>query len=130
MKKISTYCMAATLAIATAVAFSAGCSSSASQTVDMTEVRPATPFVVLTAVGVDQGKAKIGLDDYTINVAFDYQVGEIKDRISGEKYIEVEVTSIHDVIVKDLNGKPVNDFTDYQDHQQFAAMIRHKLMEY
>lgn len=131
MKKISTFCMAASLAVGSALAVASMVSNTAKVNgVELTEVRPNTPFVVITSVDANMGKAKIGLDNYTINVAFDYETGVITDQVSGEQYQEMEITSIYDVVVRDLNGKQVYDFTDYQDHQEFASMIRHKLMEY
>lgn len=131
MKKISTYCMAATLAITSAIAVSSMVSSTAtSQPVELSEVRHYTPFVVITSLGSNSGTAKIGLDDYTITVGFEYLEETITDRVSGLSDTTIEVYSLHDIVVRNLNGEKVYDFTENQDHQQFAAMIRHKLMEY
>lgn len=131
MKKISTFCMASSLAVASALAVASMVSQTAQNAgSELTEIRQDTPFVVITFVDAQMGKAKIGLDNYTVNVAFDYETGVITDRVSGEQYQDLEITSIYDVVVRDLNGKQVYDFTDYQDHQEFASMIRHKLMEY
>lgn len=123
--------MTATLAVASALAV-ASMVSNTTQTAgpELTKIRQDTPFIVVTYIDSKMGKAKIGLDNYTVNVAFDYETGVITDRISGEQYQDMEITNIYDVVVRDLSGKKVYDFTDYQDHAEFAAMIRHQLMEY
>ncbi len=131
MKKFSVFCIASTIAVASALAVSAMVGNPSTQNqVEVKEIRSNTNFVVLTAVANGKGKAKLGLGDYTVNVEFDFETGVITDRVSGEQYREFEVTSIHDVVVRDLSGEQIYDFTDHMDHQQFVAMIQHKLMEY
>lgn len=130
MKKISTFCIATSLAVASALAVASMVSSTQSLNgVELTEVRKNTPFAVITSVEANTGKAKIIIDNYTINIAFDYETIAITDRVSGEQYEEIGITNIYDVVVLGSKGKPVGDFTDNQDHQEFSKMIRHKLME-
>lgn len=131
MRKFSIFCLAASVAIASAVTVSSVISdSNISNSTVVIEARPAAPFIELQHAQNGKGQALIGIEHYDVQLSFEYEDVLYRDRITGERFAETKVLTLDDVVVTDLNGKQVYDFTDHVDHQQFVDMIETKLVEH
>lgn len=130
MKKAKIYIAAAFTVISAITAASIVVNPSEKPDIEVQVVRPKAPFIFINSVSSQVGTAIIGVDGFDVELSFNYETGVITDRVSGIQERKHEVTNIYDVVVRDLDGNKVADFTDYQDHGQFAQMINQKLMEY
>ena len=116
MKKAKIYIAAAFTVISAITAASIVVNPSEKPDIEVQVVRPKAPFIFINSVSGQVGTAIIGVDGFDVELSFNYETGVITDRVSGIQERKHEVTNIYDVVVRDLDGNKVADFTDYQDH--------------
>ena len=80
------------------------------------------------------GTAIITLDDFILNVDFDYVAVPDSYGPHGTEFTNVEVSELKEIKIKTLDGTEFSDFTNANDHQQINTMIvgyilQHHLVE-
>ncbi len=80
------------------------------------------------------GTAIITLDDFILNVDFNYITVPDSYGSHGTEFTNVEVSELKEIKIKTLDGTEFRDFTNASDHQQINAMIvgyilQHHLVE-
>ncbi len=80
------------------------------------------------------GTAIITLDDFILNVDFDYITVPDSYGSHGTEFTNVEVSELKEIKIKTHDGTEFRDFTNASDHQQINAMIvgyilQHHLVE-
>lgn len=84
--------------------------------------------------GKTSGVAVIKLDDFRVNVSFDFETHPDSYGVQGSEFTAVDVTQLTINEITDINGKSYSDFTDYNDHRNINALLkgfieRNKLVE-
>lgn len=80
------------------------------------------------------GKATIKLDDYILQVGFDFESHPDSYGVPGSDFTTVEITNLSIDDIKSIYGAEFSDFTDYNDHRNINLLIagyieRNKLVE-
>ena len=93
-----------------------------------------TTVAAMELTSETSGSAVIRLDNFTLDVSFDFEPFEDSYGVPGSEFTAVDVTSLDEVTVSDALGNPYNDFTNHIDHQNFNALIKgyiekHRLVE-
>lgn len=88
----------------------------------------------LTLDSKHSGTAKIKLDNYILQVGFDFQAHPDSYGVPGSEFTAIEITNLSIDDVKSINGAEFSDFTDYNDHRNINQLIasfieRHQLVE-
>ncbi|WP_407323613.1 hypothetical protein [Acinetobacter pittii] len=73
--------------------------------------------------GKDSGIASVNLDGFTLDFDFKYSVHKDDYGVPGSDFIAVDITELGEISVKDANGNPYKDFTDYIDHRNINALL-------
>ncbi|MFT4020043.1 MAG: hypothetical protein QM666_00835 [Acinetobacter sp.] len=77
----------------------------------------------LKITGDHTGIATIRLDEFILNVSFDYQAHADSYGVQGSDYTAIEITSLSIENVHSVDGKEFKDFTDHVDHQNINALL-------
>lgn len=80
------------------------------------------------------GVAVIKLDEFRIQVSFDFEAHPDSYGVPGSDFTAVEITNLAVDQITDANGNPYNDFTDYNDHRNINLLLsgfieKNKLVE-
>ncbi|AOA58248.1 hypothetical protein [Acinetobacter larvae] len=83
----------------------------------------------LVLTGDNSGTANILLDDFVLNVSFDFEAHEDSYGVLGSEFTAIDVTqlSVNSVVTRD--GTQFSDFTDSSDHRNINALIAGYMMK-
>lgn len=101
-------------------------SSYASNTYNFTPQTQPSTYGVQTAkiTGKTSGIAVVKLDDFRVNVSFDFETHPDSYGVPGSEFTAVDVTQLTINEIKDINGKSYSDFTDFNDHRNINALLK------
>ncbi|MGE8572940.1 MAG: hypothetical protein ACN6NW_12970 [Acinetobacter amyesii] len=71
----------------------------------------------------NSGSAVIRLDNFTLDVSFDFEPFEDSYGVPGSEFDTAEITQLSVDQISDEYGNPFPDFTDYNDHRNINEML-------
>ena len=77
----------------------------------------------LKVLSQNTGVAVIKIDDFRIQVSFDFEAHPDSYGVSGSEFTAIDITSLTIDKILDTNGKSYNDFTDYNDHRNINLLL-------
>lgn len=107
------------------------------QSVPHYEVRVApaeTGVQSLQLTSETSGVAVIKLDEFRIQVSFDFEAHPDSYGVAASDFTIVEITNLAIDKITDIDGKSYSDFTDYNDHRNINLLLsgfieKNKLVE-
>ena len=107
------------------------------QSVPHCEVRVApaeTGVQTLQLTSDNSGVAVIKLDEFRIQVSFDFEAHPDSYGVAASDFTTVEITNLAIDKITDVDGKSYSDFTDYNDHRNINLLLsgfieKNKLVE-
>lgn len=80
------------------------------------------------------GVAVIKLDEFRIQVSFDFEAHPDSYGVAASDFTTVEITNLAIDKITDVDGKSYSDFTDYNDHRNINLLLsgfieKNKLVE-
>ncbi|AOA58298.1 hypothetical protein [Acinetobacter larvae] len=83
----------------------------------------------LVLTGDNSGTANILLDDFALNVSFDFEAIPDSYGVPGSEFTAIDVTQLSVNTVTTRDGNQFSDFTDYNDHRNINALIAGYMMK-
>ncbi|AOA58185.1 hypothetical protein [Acinetobacter larvae] len=83
----------------------------------------------LILTGDNSGTANILLDDFVLNVSFDFEVVPDSYGVPGSEFTAIDVTQLSVNTVTTRDGTEFSDFTDSNDHRNINALIAGYMMK-
>lgn len=83
-------------------------------------------FTAVAAMDISDdhsGTAVIRLDNFTLDVSFDFEQFEDSYGVPGSEFETAEITQLSIEHITDEYGNPFPDFTDYNDHRNINEML-------
>lgn len=71
----------------------------------------------------NSGVAVIKLDEFRIQVSFDFEAHPDSYGVAASDFTTVEITNLAIDKVSDANGNAYSDFTDYNDHRNINLLL-------
>ena len=82
-----------------------------------------TAVAAMDLSGENTGTAVIHLDNFTLDVSFDFEPFEDSYGVPGSEFDTAEITQLSVDHITDEYGNPFPDFTDYNDHRNINEML-------
>lgn len=82
-----------------------------------------TAVAAMDLSGENTGTAVIRLDNFTLDVSFDFEPFEDSYGVPGSEFDTAEITQLSVDHITDEYGNPFPDFTDYNDHRNINEML-------
>ena len=82
-----------------------------------------TTVAAMDISGEHSGTAVIRLDNFTLDVSFDFEQFEDSYGVPGSEFETAEITQLSIEHITDEYGNPFPDFTDYNDHRNINQML-------
>lgn len=82
-----------------------------------------TSVAALKLTSETTGYAVVRLDEYTLDVSFDYEKFTNDYGVPGSEFDDAMITSLTIDKVHDVLGNSVSDFTDHNDHYNINQML-------
>lgn len=70
------------------------------------------------------GKATVKLDDFVLQVSFDYEAHPDNYGVPGSEFTAVDITQLSVDDIHDINGNAYRDFTNFNDIVQIKELVR------
>jgi len=70
------------------------------------------------------GKATVKLDDFVLQVSFDYEAHPDNYGVQGSEFTAVDITQLSVDDIHDINGNAYRDFTNFNDIVQIKELVR------
>lgn len=82
-----------------------------------------TTVAAMELTSKTSGNAVIRLDNFTLDVSFDFEPFEDSYGVPGSEFDTAEITQLSVDHITDEYGNPFPDFTDYNDHRNINEML-------
>ncbi|UBX51247.1 hypothetical protein LDO52_07660 [Acinetobacter pseudolwoffii] len=82
-----------------------------------------TSVAAMDLSGENTGTAVIRLDDFTLDVSFDFEAVEDSYGVPGSEFYAVEITQLSIDHITDKYGNTFPDFTDQNDHRNINLLL-------